>query len=441
MVPSIYWPAIPGPDAAQVLALEFQLERTQWLPTVELESLQLRQMESILRHAYETVPYYRQRWYGLWQPGQSLSRQDVARLPLISRRDLLENVDALKSRAMPEAHGAVAESRTSGSTGRPVRTFKTALSHLYWRALGLRDHFWHQRDFAGKLAAIRQGVRYGEYPGWGAVTEGVIATGPSVTLDIMSSIDVQLQWLQTQQPDYLLSYPSNIAELARQSSRHGIRLSRLREVRAIGEVLGDEVRDLCLKSWGVPVTDIYSTDEVGYVAIQCPESSHYHVQAENLFVEVLDENDMACAPGAVGRVVVTTLNNFAMPLVRYDIGDYAEVGAACPCGRGLPVLRRIMGRVRNMLRLADGGAYWPMLGTHSFAEMAPVVQHQFVQKRYDYVELRLVVSRALLPGEQAVLYRHVMSRLPQGVGLGIVCCTEIPRSAGGKFEDFVSEIS
>jgi phenylacetate-CoA ligase len=127
----------------------------------------------------------------------------------------------------------------------------------------------------------------------------------------------------------------------------GIRFPRLREVRTSGEPVGATTRQLCRDAWNVPVTDVYAAAEAGCIALQCPGSEHYHVQSESVLVEVLDGWNRACAPGTVGRVVVTTLQNFAMPLVRYDIGDLAEVGAPCPCGRGLPVLTRIAGRVRD----------------------------------------------------------------------------------------------
>ena len=89
---------------------------------------------------------------------------------------------------------------------------------------------------------------------------------------------------------------------------------------------------------------MYTCQEAGYLALQCPDYPHFHVQSENVLLEVVDDVGQPCGPGEVGRVLITSLNNFATPLIRYELGDYAEVGAPCPCGRGLPVLKRIMGR-------------------------------------------------------------------------------------------------
>jgi phenylacetate-CoA ligase len=115
-------------------------------------------------------------------------------------------------------------------------------------------------------------------------------------------------------------------------------------VQSLGGGLSAEARNACREAWGVPLAHIYRAEEVGPLALQCPEHEHFHVQSEQALVEVLDAQGMACAPGETGRVVATPLNNFAMPLIRYEVGETAEVGAPCACGRGLPVLTRIMDR-------------------------------------------------------------------------------------------------
>jgi phenylacetate-CoA ligase len=157
--------------------------------------------------------------------------------------------------------------------------------------------------------------------------------------------------------------------------------------------------------------DIYSAQEVGYIALQCPRFEHYHVQAENLLVEILDEQDNSCEPGQIGRVIVSSLHNFAMPLIRYDIGDYAEAGAQCACGRRLPVLKRILGRVRNMLTLPDGRRRWPSFPSSAWSHVAPITQLQMVQKSRDAILLRVLAPRALSPEQGARLFTALQACL------------------------------
>jgi len=440
-LPEVVWPAVPAGDGSAVLGLLFQLETSQWFSADELRERQLRQLEMLLKHASATVPWYRKRWNGMYDSDSPLTFERFSSLPLLTRRELQESFEALKSTKVPAAHGAIGESRSSGSTGIPVRVLKTQLSSLLWNAFTLRDHLWHRRDFRGKLAAIRHGVREGEFENWGPATSGLIATGPSAVMGIRAGIEAQLRWLERQQPEYLMTYPSILRELARRSLERGVKLERLREARTFGELLAPDIRELCRTAWNVPVTDVYSADEVGYIALQCPRHEHYHVQAEGVLVEVLDDSGRSCQTGQTGRVVVTSLHNFAMPLVRYELGDYAEVGETCSCGRGLPTLNRIVGRVRNMLVTADGERLWPPLGSRRYFEIAPIVQHQLVQKEVDLIEARLVTASPLSPDQEERLRTLILSGLPRGIRLTLSYCNEIPRSAGGKFEDFVSEVN
>lgn len=434
-LPGVAWPALPDAAGVAVMALLFQLERSQWLPAARLIELQRRQLDALLGHAFATVPWYRER------KGAAPDAGGFAQLPLLTRRDLQQHFESLKCERLAAEYGPTGETRTSGATGAPVRVLKAQLSNLFWSALTLRDHSWHQRDLGGKLAVIRQGATAGEAANWGPATEGLIATGPSVVLTPASSLDEQLQWLAQQRPAYLLTYPSLVAELARASLARGISPSGLLEVRTLGEQLDPEVRELCREAWDVGLTDMYSAQEVGYIALQCPASGHYHVQSESVLVEVLDDAGRPCGAGQVGRVVVTDLHNFAMPLLRYEIGDYAQVGEPCVCGRGLPVLRRIVGRVRNMLVTAEGKRYWPTFGMRAAIDFAPVIQHQFVQKSYDLVEARLVTAAPLAPEQEEKLRGLILSRLPRGFQVEFAYFDRIARGAGGKFEDFYSEVS
>ncbi len=437
--PGVLWPAIPAPPAAAVLALLYQLDKSQWLAPHALLQRQLGQLHLLLRHARESVPYYRERMPSL--EGVALTTPTtLAALPILRRRDLLERYEDLKSAAPPPEHGPLAEARTSGSTGAPVRLLKTQVQQLVWSACTLREHRWHGRDLDATLAVIRMAAtKQGE--NWGAATHGVAQTGRAHVLDVRSDIEAQLAWLERVRPAYLLTYPSNAAALAAFALERGRRLPGLREVRTLGELLPPETRELCRQAWGVPLTDFYSAEEVGYIALQCPQTQHYHVQSESLLVEVLDEHGAPAAQGETGRLVITDLHNFAMPLIRYEIGDYAEVAGACPCGRGLPALRRIVGRVRNMLVAPDGRSYWPTFGQRAYLDVAPVVQHQFAQTARDHVEARFVLRSPLTPAQESALRQLILAKLPAGIGVSVVQVPALSRSAGGKYEDFVSEIA
>jgi phenylacetate-CoA ligase len=210
-------------------------------------------------------------------------------------------------------------------------------------------------------------------------------------------------------------------------------------VRCIGETLSPALRARCQAILGVAIVDTYSAQEVGVIALQCPQSGLYHVHAESLVVEVLNPDGQACAPGETGRVVVTDLHNFATPLVRYELRDYAEVGPTCPCGRTLPTLKRVLGRQRNMVVLPNGQRYWPLVGLHHFRQIAQILQYQLIQHDLENVEMRLVVRTKLDATAEARLIAIVQQALGHPFTIRFRYVEgELPRTAGGKFEEFVS---
>ena len=436
----VVWPALPGAEGVRMLAMQYQLAQSErWSPAA-LRAAQFAQLTQLLHHAKSTVPFYRDRLAGI-ATDRPLDAAAFAQIPLLRRQDIQENFDALVSHALPPDHGGMQEGNTSGSTGRPIRFMATPLTEVFWHAFTLREHLWQRRDFTGKLAAIRARVTPGVSAGWGASTDSAFRTGPSVMCNTERPIAEQAQWLMQQNPDYLISVASNVQELARYCGQRGLRPPRLCEVRTYGEALHPDARAEIRAAWNVPVTDMYSCREAGYLALQCPGHEHYHVQAEGIYLELLDEHGQPCAPGTLGRVVITVLHNFAMPLIRYDIGDYAEAGDPCDCGRGLPVIRRIVGRVRNMLRLPDGGMRHPRFGEAQFGRIAPVRQFQVIQKTLHDIEVALVVAHPLTPAEEDTLRVLIIKNLAHPFTVAFVYRDDIPRSAGGKYEDFRSEVT
>lgn len=439
VVAGIGWPGIGSDAAAHLQALLFQMERSQWLPPEQLRARQLGQLRLLLRHAQSTVPHYAEALRGLDIDG--LGWEPFRDLPLLTRKALQSGFESLKSGALPPGHGAIVQGQSSGSTGTPVRFLQTAVSQLFWNALTLREHLWQERDFSGKLAAIRIKVKEGRWPDWGMPAAALFRTGPGATLNVRTDVDKQLDWLVREDPDYLITHASNLHALAVSSLKRGIRLPRLRQARSYSEALRPELRETVRAAWGVEVADGYSCEEAGYIALQCPRHEHYHIQSENLLVEILNEAGRPCCPGETGRVVLTPLHNFAMPLIRYELGDYAEAGDPCDCGRGLPVISRIHGRRRNMLVLPDGRRHWPSMPSALWLSVAPIEQFQVIQVDPGTLDVAYVMARPLSATEAARLEEALAERFSHRFTIRWSRVESIPRSEGGKFEDFVSRLA
>ncbi len=441
---------VPSAKGRAMLSIIHQYGVIEKWPPERILAAQFEKIGKLLSHASKTVPYYKAllKDYEIADPAKVMPEEWKA-LPLLNRQGIQTAGEELHSIFIPRGHGRVSAIHTSGTTGRPVRVLRTELSNLYWAATTLRDHLWHRRNFKGKLAVMRNAEKGKDpYPEgsrsriWGA-TNNVFKTGPGVSLNLNCTPAEQVEWLQRENPDYLMTHPTNMYRLAKYCVDNDIQLDNLREALTISEMQRPEVRDACRAAWGVGVSDIYSGRDVGYIALQCPEHEHYHVQAEGLYLEVLDDDGNACSPGESGRVVVTPLDNFAMPLIRYDIGDYAEVGEPCSCGRGLPVLKRIVGRVQDMVILLGGERRWTLLNAgniESFLEIAPIRQYQFVQKDLQTIKVRLVVDRDLTDTEKDAIRNWVITKLDYPFYVMFAFVDDIQRTASGKYQDFISEV-
>ena len=443
----IRWPGLPHGRGTALLALLYQIQQSQWWPAAELRRQQLRQLHALLSHCRDAVPYYRAALDAAgFDPGTPLTEAVWARLPLLTREDIQNNGKALAAATIPKGHGKTASSTSSGSTGKPVTVRSTELSQLYWQAQTVLDHLWHRRDVTKTLAAIRSMADdKGRYPdggrakSWGPSTGAIFTTGPSVLLNVLTSIEDQAEWLQRQDPEYLISLPTNVLQLAEYCREHGVKLAKLRQVETLGGIVKPAVRAACREVWGVPLVDTYSANEIGYLALQCPDHDHYHVMAQGAAVEVIGDNGRPCGPGETGLVVVTPLHNYAMPLLRYEIGDYAELGPPCPCGRTLPVLARIHGRVRNMMTLPDGSKVSPTF-VNDWFEGLPVAQFQILQHDTAHLEAKIVAKRPFEDGEAERAVAAIRSRLPADFRVTLSFHDEIPRGPGGKYEDFKSAV-
>ncbi len=451
-LPGVVWPTFAAPNALPLMSFLWQFERTQWWDPKTLFAAQCVQLRQLLAHAFEHSSFYRQRLEAAgYRLGQAVNVELMAQLPLLTRTDLQQEAGNMRCEHYPKGHGGVFSQSTSGATGTPVTVVSTALNGQMQAAIGLRDHRWHKRDLTGRLACIRSISKQQlalmpddlHADTWGQPMDILFETGDAWFLSINTPVDRQVEWLDEVNPDYLLTYPSNLVALAQIYSGANRRLPALREIGTISEQFLHEAMLLCEEVFDVPVKDIYSCSEAGLLASQCPEFTHYHEMAEKVFIELLNDDNEPCKPGEVGRVVITDLHNFAMPIIRYDIGDYAERGAPCPCGRGLPVLNEIKGRVRGLITLPSGERFVPRLMITEFSELAGVElrQIQIVQKSLEEVEVRLVTTTPLNDEQAARLTKGINRRLQHAFNISYSYHDAIPRNAGDKFEDFISEVT
>lgn len=447
-IPNAVWPAIPKQNDLVKMSLLFQLQQTQWWTPEEIDRMQRRQLSVLVDLARQGSPWYRKRLRRLsFNPAEPIPDEVWQSIPILSREDIQRFGRELRVlRPGTQTKTRPIFMKTSGSSGRPVEILKTPLAQIYWRAITIRDHLWHERDPREVMATIRHmdgdrgkapnGIRGGRWDG-GFITKGEY--GEHAMLALSTPVDKQVRWLEKVNPSYFMSYPSMLRELADHAQAHGWGIPNLKEIRTLSEMLTPETRAHIEGTFGVPVHDMYSCKEAGYMALQAPQGHHLLVQSEVAKVEILREDGTPCLPGEVGRVVVTPLHETQMPLLRYDVGDYAELGGPSPCGRGLPVLNRVMGRVRQLLTYPDGRRVWPTYML-PMEDRGPIRQYRVVQETVDQLTFQLSTYRDLSATEVEQLKKGIIERLGHPFDIRFEFLQAIPRTKSGKYLDFESKL-
>ncbi len=443
------WPALPNPQFSLLWSAYQQLDRTQWLDAPALERGQLVQLRTLLAHCREHVPYYRRvlREAGVDAAGIR-SAGDFRRVPVLTRHGVQQSAPDLQAAVLPAGTVAGDTITTSGSSGVPVTVRLTNASQLWWFACYLRDLEWSGLDPRGRLASIRYFKTTGEagrqalegvrVPCWNDVLAQLVENGPSYGMDVHQDPRRQLDWLRRVDPDYLLSFPSNLEFLARLAAESGVRLPKLRAIQAISETLTDEARAGIESAFGVPVRNTYSCAEAGYLASPCPAGHGLHVHAENVYLEVLDDAGDPVAPGETGRVVLTTLHNFRTPFVRYEVMDRATVAAGpCPCGRGLPLLTAVSGKSHPVLRLPDGSWQNSSRLAVRMRKIGGFYQFRITQLAPDRYAVRVIPSAEWSPDHAGRVVDMVREFCRHAVEVTVETATHRELSAAGKAADIV----
>jgi phenylacetate-CoA ligase len=438
-----------------------ELLRNEFLSPEEQAAQQDNRLQEIIRFSASQVPYYRDLFKEHGITAEAISKTGhLPRLPAITRQLIQQSADSLTPTHLPAGSRMGGVRRTSGTTGEPVQVLHTAGSLNMFGLLKQRELRWFRFNPMATFAALRPAVDLPRTPDGKQIPRGTTSrgtawpgvgnyfeTGPFIGFDDANPLEDQVQWLEEHQPEYLLGQSASLEHLAL-GCQEGHIPDKLRAIEAISQQLTPQMRARIERTFDVPVQQNYGFNEIGIVASRCHEGGRYHVHAEQAIVEIVDAEGQPCKPGERGRVLVTALSNPAMPLLRYDPDDLAEVAdGPCPCGRTLPSFTEIHGRYRRTAYLPPGTwDYWDAL-LYTLGHMPPELsrhlrKYQLHQYRDGSFELRLVGSG---PFPEAFLnniresWNAVATEQP--AALNIVQLDDISPAQGHKFQNFTSEFA
>jgi phenylacetate-CoA ligase len=413
-----------------------ELRRTQWLSADEWQALQVRRLRDLLRDATENVPYYRALFQKLGAaPDDFRELSDLARLPVLEKQQVRENPDQFLNRRCDRRR--LIEDHTSGSTGEPLRFLLTVEQKAYEMAYAIRFWRWAGYRTGARIAAFRHYIPRSERdPLW--------EHHPWTRTLFFSVYDMKPANLRAYvaefnrfRPEFVRGYPSSIYIFAQFAAAEGLRVHAPRAVLSSSETLSPEMRAVIERVLQCPAYDWWGSNERVATACQCERRGPFHVNGEGGILELVP---VATGAGELGhRMIGTGLINHAMPLIRYDLGDLAvPAKQLCGCGRGLPCIERILGRVNDTIVTGEQ-KYVPSVRFYTLFETHEKVrQFQVVQTEPNAVVVRIVPARQFNGTETDELRGKLARFLGDAVKIDFEVVDHIQPEPSGKIRNVVS---
>lgn len=421
-----------------------ELEQSQWLSREEIEKLQGIKLKALLRSTHDHCPWHRKRIKEAALDLDSeapLTLQDLRRLPLMDKKDILANGEEMVWQGVP---GGAFKYNTGGSSGEPLRFYFGR-----WRQAS---------DAAGRLRARRWwGVAAGdrEVYLWGAPVElnktdwikGVrdrLLNQLVLNAFAMSpeNMDSYVEAIRAFKPKCLYGYASSIALLAAHARERCGKLSlpSLQVVCTTGEPLYPYQRALIEEVWGVPVANEFGSRDIGFTAHETP-AGQVLLMSESIILEVLDKAGRPVEAGELGEAVMTGLCSEVQPFIRYRTGDIVRQSHdTCQGGRGLHVISEVVGRNTDFIIRADGTIMHALAVIYILRAIEGIAEFKFIQQTVQDIELLLVPGGGWQAEASQQIIRELQARLGDEIRVRIRLLDQIPPEASGKHRYVVSHV-
>jgi len=431
---------ILGRDTYQFLS---RLEKEQYFKKDQLETLRFKKLKALLIHAGKNIPFYRKRFADAgFNPEKIQAADDVKLLPLLSKEEIRKNLDQMKWNDSP---GGLYRYNTGGSSGKPLVFFFDRRRQAYDAAARALTHKWWDVDIGdkelylwGSPLEITKQDKMKDLRDW--LTNDLLISAFEIS---EKRIPEMIEKIKKFKPKSVFGYPSTIALFCEMAGKLGYRLDQegVKVVFSTAEVLYDHQRESISKSFGgVPVTDCYGSREGGFVCHECKQG-HYHVIEPNYIIEFL-QNGKEVDPGEDGEVILTHLDAWGMPFIRYRTGDVAQPGQGdCTCGRTWRTIRNIKGRTTDFIVTPDGRWQHALSVIYVVRDIEGVDEFKIIQHQPDEVEVLVKIHPEIFPDNgQTHIVQGFKKRIGNDVNVTVKFVNEIPRDASGKYRYVVSHV-
>jgi len=419
------------------------LRRTQWFSKSEIKEYQWKKLISLLRYAKKNVPYYKNLLEDI--DLKNLDVEEFRKIPFLDKKKIKDNFDEIISEEYERSD--LKHNSTSGSTGERLEFYKDMKKikkgdHLR-PATDLRSWEW-----AGIELWDRKIKLWGLHP------------------DIPRSLDLKEKlsdWLKNRKflsaydmkeetmekyrkkinnyrPKLIISQPSVMYTFSNYLNSSGLEIHRPKAITLSAETLYPYQRKVIKDVFDCEIFNRYGSREFGDIAHECEYHNGLHVYSERVYLEVIDEEGEPCEPGELGELIVTDLDNYGFPFIRYKIGDLAiRAEDGCECGRGLPLLGSIEGRKWDIIVCPNGnyltGTFWLI------KDIEGINEFKIIQEDYDQLRIELVINEKFSETEKSKLNKRVKDNCGEEMNAEINVVDDIPRQKSNKRRPIISKVS
>ena len=405
---------------------------------------QQKKLKQVIKNSYDNVPYYNRLFKeNNIRPEDISCINDLNKLPIITKNDMRENIEYLLSKRY-DVSGLIRYS-TSGSTGMPLPVYVDRREDDYRKAKHLRSNIVVGQKPWDSYVCITTPSHFGEIPSF-MRRLGVFSRE---YISVFEDLDVQIEKIERIKPDLLTGYSSSLYLLAREVEERGVTSIRPKLVLGGAELSDEPSRRYVERVFDAPFIDQYAIVELEKISWQCTERNEYHVDADSIIVQFVDENGEEVSEGERGEIVCTSLFNYAMPFIRYNVGDIGIPSSdECACDITLPTMRMIEGRKDSMLVLPGNRLVSPRnfnIAMNYFDGIRFIEQFRVIQEEIESFKILLKLNEDA-PDEQEIiddLTEHMYKTLKldrNEIGFDVNVVDDIPKDKTGKLRAIISEI-
>lgn len=427
------------PSQAHTLVLLLNNSR---LERERVAAFQSRQLRRLVRHAFRSVPYYRDLFsqHGLI-PTDIRSAEDISSVPFTSKDDLRNRPpqDILAHGSSPSR---MVKRKTSGSSGKPFTIYRTTFEDHLLNLFRIQVRKKYGLRISDRAVIISETPLDKDTLSFLSLLKNALKLYRTSFIDCYQDDSEIVKELEIIRPDLIIGYPTTLARLACLFSREKKAGIGPRFITTGGGVMNATTRRLIEEGFSAPVFDIYGAHEFNIIAWQCPENNAYHVCENNLILEILKDGK-AAAPGETGEVVITGLHTFAMPFIRYRTGDLATMGnSSCACGSPFKTIENIQGRIIEYFHLAGNRVLHPYEITRSLVEneFSWICQHQVVQEKDDLVIMRIKPFHPPNKEQLEQLQRFGQEKVGKNTRFKVELVDAFTLNPGEKFHSYICPI-